>query len=102
MITRDILLALPVVALGWLAVLVGVGFVSKAAPAQIVVLPSEQVLTGLAPEVAIVDNGPLTVRLASDADGFVADLYRAGARLVLPAGLPGCSGRPEPQRVSAL
>lgn len=91
------LLALPLVALGWIATLAGVALVSDAAPARYVLLPPETLLSDL-PEASLVGAGRHWLVLASDQPGFTAALYQAGAVLVLPAGLEPCG----PKRRSGL
>ncbi|MCB1342550.1 MAG: hypothetical protein KDK24_16065 [Pseudooceanicola sp.] len=90
MTTRALwLLALPV---AWVALLAGVMRFTDAAPAAIVVLPSQEFLAQLPNHVAVLSRTALTVTLASDAPGLAPLLYRQGAWLVLPSGLAGCSG----------
>lgn len=80
---------------GWLGVLVAVGLLSDAAPAQVVVAPSARFMATLPEGVAIMDRGALSVTLESEAPNLALRLYAAGARLVLPAGLPGCLPLPK-------
>ncbi len=44
----------------------------------------------------LVDLPQVGVRVRGDHAGFVRDLYRQGAWLVLPARVGGCTGRPRP------
>lgn len=88
--TRRWLIALPVVAAGWIGVLAVVMRVGGAAPAALVIAPPAGLLAALPVGTAIVARGPFSVTLASDDRGFVAALYDLGAPLVLPAGLTGC------------
>ncbi len=90
MITRAILWTLAVL-IGWGGVLAGVMLFSDAAPAALVLLPGPDLLQQLPEGTAILSRTALTVTLISEAPGFAADLYRAGALLVLPAGLLGCA-----------
>lgn len=60
-----------------------------AAPAALVILPPKGLIAALPPGVAVVSAGPVSVTLRGG-DDLVADLYRLGAPLVLPAGLTGC------------
>ncbi|MBA4491061.1 hypothetical protein [Paracoccus sp. S1E-3] len=96
MTIRRLLLALAGMFAGWLAVLVVVGLFSDAAPAFVVVLPPEGLLTRLDPDVAVMAAGPFSLTLTSEQPGLARRLYRAGASLVLPAGLPGCLPLPRP------
>ena len=63
--------------------------VSGAAPAALLILPTEGMIKALPPGISIVSTGPYSVTLRGGA-GIVAALYAAGAPLVLPAGLTGC------------
>ena len=83
------LLALPVVLVAWVGVMALVMRVSDAAPAAVVPLPLARLMAALPDEAAIVDHGRVSVTFANR-PGLAADLYAAGARLVLPAGLTGC------------
>ncbi len=92
MIIRDLLLAIPVVIVGWLAVLVGVGFLTDVAPARVVVFPRAELLGDMPPEVAVTGASSVSLTLTSEAPDFARMLLRNGAWLALPAGLPGCAG----------
>ena len=81
--------AILAVAAGWVGVMAAVMLVSDAAPAAVVVLPSEDFLARM-PEGAILSRTAWTLTVQSDAPGLGLALYRAGATLVLPAGLTGC------------
>ncbi len=96
MTIRRLLLALAGMFAGWLAVLVLVGLFSDAAPAFVVVLPPGDLLGRLDPDIAIMAAGRFSVTLTSARPGLAWRLYRAGAPLVLPAGLPGCLPLPKP------
>lgn len=86
---RCILLALPVVAVAWLAILAGVMRLSGDAPSALVLWPSATLLAQLPEGAALTAISPYSVTLRGGPD-LVADLYASGARLVLPAGLAGC------------
>ena len=88
-----VILALPLVAMGWVATLAAVALLSDAAPARYVLLPPDTLLSDM-PDAALVGAGRLWLVLASDRPGFTAALYRAGAVLVLPAGLEPCGPKP--------
>lgn len=90
MTIRTVLIALPLLALGWLGVLLTVMLVSDAAPAAVVLFPPQDFLDRLPAGTAILAATPASVTLAGNAPDFAKALYRQGARLVLPAGLPGC------------
>ena len=83
------LTGLAFVFIGWIAVMALVMRMSDAAPAAVVLFPSEHLMSVLPADTAIlsmsrtaltVKNTPTTTRA----------LYTAGAWLVLPAGLTGC------------
>ncbi|MEM9433864.1 MAG: hypothetical protein AAGA12_08075 [Pseudomonadota bacterium] len=74
----------------WLGLLATVMATTGAAPAALVPLPSASFLAALPDDVAIVGRSALSVTLAGPSE-TVSDLYAAGAWLVLPAGLSGCS-----------
>ncbi len=86
---RRILLAMPVVATAWIAILAAVMRFSGDAPQALVLWPNAALLAGLPKGAAITAIGPHSVTLRGGPD-LVADLYASGARLVLPAGLASC------------
>lgn len=86
---KRLALALPIVLLGWVAVMTVVMRFSDAAPAAVVPLPSRAFLQALPADVAILDVTDVAVTFANRPN-LAAALYRAGARIVLPAGLTGC------------
>ena len=88
---RHLLLGVPLLLLGWLAVLALVLRLGGPAPAVLVVWPPEGFLGGLPPEVSVTSRNILGLT-AKGGPNLVADLYAAGAPLVLPAGLAGCLG----------
>lgn len=89
MIINRILLAVPLVFVGWIAVMALVMRFSDAAPAAVVPWPSKSFLHDLPAEAAIIDVNGMAVTFANRPD-LARDLYGAGAWLVLPAGLTGC------------
>lgn len=86
---RRVLWSLPVILIGWISVMAIVRRVSDAAPGAVVVLPSERLMRHLPDDAAILGINRIAVTLSNRPD-LAADLYRAGALLVLPAGLTGC------------
>lgn len=100
MTIKALVLGLIGMGLGWIIVLVAVGLFTDEAPAQVVILPSERLVANLPEDVAIMDRTALTLTLESDTPALARRLYASGARLVLPAGLPGCL--PLPERPPAL
>ncbi len=90
MTTRTWLLALGCVFAGWVATLASVMLLTDAAPGAIVLLPGDGFIANLPEGAAVVGSGGIWVAIRSDAPGLGRALYRAGGRLVLPAGLPGC------------
>ncbi len=83
------LIALPLVALGWIGTLALVMRLGGEAPAALVMFPPDGFIGTLPAGVSVVSAGPVSVTLRGDA-GLVATLYSLGAPLVLPAGLTGC------------
>lgn len=79
-------MVLALVGLGWLAVLAGGMFLPGAAPAALVLLPSPGLLDRL-PDAQFLTAGRFTMTIAGVDP---AEIYRQGAVLVLPAGLPLC------------
>lgn len=90
MITRAAL-GIAALAAAWLGLLAGVMVLTDAAPAAFVPFPSPAFFDALPEGAAIVGSNGFSVTLASADPGFAAALYRAGAWIVLPAGLKGCS-----------
>ncbi|WP_210528608.1 hypothetical protein [Rubellimicrobium arenae] len=87
----QLLLGLLLAGLGWIAVLALVLRLGGPAPAVLVVLPPPGFLQEVPPDVTITDRNALGL-VARGSRNLVAELYRAGAPLVLPAGLAGCLG----------
>ena len=83
-------LAVPIVLIGWIAVMAGVMRFSDAAPGALVILPPQDLVANLSIEAGILGRSALSVTLASRQPGLAESLYDAGAWLVLPAGLTGC------------
>lgn len=83
-------LAMFCVFVGWLITLLAVMVLSDAAPGAIVLWPSEDFVTRLPKGAAVAGGGGVWVAIRSEEPGLGEALYRAGGRLVLPAGLPGC------------
>lgn len=80
-----------VVLAGWIGILAGVTLLKDDAPAALVMFPTQDFLADMPSGVAILDATSISVTLASDDQDLALQLYRQGARLVLPAGLSGCS-----------
>jgi hypothetical protein len=91
---RTALLALPIVFLGWVAVMAGVMLVSDAAPAAVAILTADDFIARLPEDEVILSRGRFHVTIQSEAHAVGRRLYLAGARLVLPAGLTGCLPMP--------
>ncbi|GLT11533.1 hypothetical protein ACFQFQ_24520 [Sulfitobacter porphyrae] len=90
MTIRGILCAIPLVFTGWILTLITVSLLTDEAPAQVVLFPSASFMQSLSDDIAILGSNGWSVTLAAPRSGFAASLYRTGARIVLPAGLPGC------------
>lgn len=89
MTINRILLALPLVFAGWIAVMVLVMRFSSAAPAAVVVWPTKSFMHNLPVQAPVIDVNGLAVTFANRPE-LAKELYSAGAWLVLPAGLTGC------------
>ncbi|WP_254695382.1 hypothetical protein [Oceanicola sp. D3] len=89
-IIKRIALWAPLLFIAWVATMAFVMRFSDAAPAAVVMFPGEAFLAGLPEDAAVISASAATVTLKSDTPDFAARLYRAGALLVLPAGLTGC------------
>lgn len=89
-LVRSILLALPVLVFGWLAVLALVLRFGADAPAVFVPFPPETLLADLGDGVAVTGASTISLTLKSDRPDLVQAAYGAGAWLVLPAGLEAC------------
>ena len=92
------LLVLLAAGAGWLAVLAGGMLLPRAAPAALVILPHPQLLARL-PDARFLDAGRFSITIAGAPTGAI---YRAGAVLVLPAGLPLCVAPPAGARAGGL
>lgn len=89
MITRRVLLALPLAVAGWIGVLALVMRLGGDAPAALVILPPAGLVAALPDGASITALGPVSLTVKGGA-GLVPALYAAGALIVLPAGLTGC------------
>jgi len=95
--------AIALVAFGWLAVVVSLTFGSAPGKSMAIIGPPAQALAAVAKANGrILGSGDYITIARSDEAGFVAQLYAAGAMLVLDAEQAGgCSGLP-PKRVARL
>jgi hypothetical protein len=73
----------------WFTVMIAVTLLPNAAPAALVVFPSEQFIDALPSDFRIIDHSRISVTVASNQND-PASLYALGALIVLPAGLTGC------------
>ncbi|GAB1378751.1 hypothetical protein [Pararhodobacter aggregans] len=87
---RRLLLALPILLLGWIATLALVMRLGGEAPAAFVPFPPQGLLSALPGDVAVTGRSPVSLTLRSEAPDLTDRLYAAGAWLVLPAGLEAC------------
>lgn len=88
-------IALVCVAAGWLTTVLTVMVVSDAAPGAIVLWPAQDFVSKLPDGTAVMGGGGYWVAVRGETEGLGLALYRAGGRLVLPAGLPGCLPLPK-------
>ncbi len=96
--------AIALVVCGWLAIVVGLTFVSGPGKSMAIVGPPERALAAVvkANGRILASNDYVTIARSDDA-GFVARLYAAGALLVLDAEQAGgCSGLPPKRFTAAL
>ncbi len=91
MTIRSLICAAPVLVAAWLAVLSAMTFATDDAPGIVVLFPSQSFADNLPDGAALVGRTAFSLTLASDQTGFAAALFHSGARLILPAGLPGCA-----------
>lgn len=87
---KRLLLALPVVIVAWIGILALVMRLGGDAPAAFVPFPPSDFAAALPAEVAITGRSAISLTLRSEAENLPAQLYEAGAWLVLPAGLEAC------------
>lgn len=87
---KRLLIALPVLLLGWIAVLAVVMRIGGEAPGAFVPFPAASFIEALPEDVAITSRSAISVTVQSDTDDLTKRLYAAGAILVLPAGLDAC------------
>lgn len=99
MTIKQLFTALPFVILGWVGILSAVSFLTDAAPAYVVLFPNQTVITRLDKDMSILAANTFSMTIASDAPRIAERLYRAGAWLVLPAGLSGCD--PDPMHTAS-
>ena len=95
MTIRAVFMAAPFVLMGWIGVLTVVAFVNDGAPAYVVLFPSQIFLENIPESTSILSTSISSVTLTSDEAGFARSLYRNGAWLVLPSGLPSCLPQPK-------
>ena len=95
MTIRTWVLAVAGVAAGWLATIMTVMVATDAAPGAIVLWPNVEFVSNMPEGAAVVGGGAFWVAVRGDTENLGLSLYRAGGRLVLPAGLPGCLPLPK-------
>lgn len=75
---------------GWFGTMAGVMLVTDIAPAALAIVPDVRTLGRLSPDIKFVRSGRHVLVVSSTGSGYVRQLYRAGAWLVLPALKSGC------------
>lgn len=90
MTIRALFWAVPLVFSTWIGLLIAVSVLSDAAPAYVVLWPTESFVESLPKGIAILGVNGWSITLSSHQDQFARALYDLGGRVVLPAGLPGC------------
>lgn len=89
MTIKAMVLSLGGALIGWISVMIGVMYFTDAAPAAVVIFPSDRFLSDVG-AVSILSASAVSITLQSDAPEFAKTLYANGAWIVLPAGLVGC------------
>ena len=87
---KRLLWILPTVFLAWITILALVMRFGGDAPAAFVPFPPADFITALPPDIAITGRSRMSLTLRSETENLPQQLYRAGAWLVLPAGLEAC------------
>lgn len=85
---------------GWIGIMTLVMRFSDAAPAAVILFPSNAMLAALPDDLVILSDTSFTLTVKSDEPSLGRRLYNSGALLVLPAGLTGCL--PLPHRQSTV
>lgn len=87
---KRLLIAMPILLFGWIAVLAIVMRLGADAPGAFIPFPQETLLQGLPKDVAITNRSSISITVQGDGHDLTKRLYDAGAFIVLPAGLEGC------------
>ncbi len=89
---------------GWFGTMAGVMLFTDIAPAAVAIVPDVKSLGTISPDIKFVRSGRhvLVVSSARPGPGYVKQLYRAGAWLVLPALRSGCLDLTAVSRVVGL
>jgi hypothetical protein len=83
-------LSLTAVLVGWFGLQLLVMRFTDAAPGAVVLFPTQDFITQLPADVAVVGGGSNWLAIKSDRPNLGQSLNTSGAWIVLPAGLPGC------------
>ncbi|MEL6410998.1 MAG: hypothetical protein AAGK67_16515 [Pseudomonadota bacterium] len=95
MTIRHWIAAVVCVFFGWVGTLLSVMVLTDAAPGAIVLFPSENFISSLPDGAAVVGGGGTWIAVRANTPDLGLSLYKAGGRIVLPAGLPGCLPLPK-------
>ena len=90
MTIRSWALSIVLVLFGWISLQLGVMYFTDAAPSAVALFPSSGFIDQLPPQAAILGMGKQWIAISYDGPDLGKTLYKAGALVVLPAGLPGC------------
>ena len=84
------LLIVTAILMSWMAVVVFITYMLEPAPAALVISHDRHFLKRLPAHIRLLGSGSRLHRITSEQPGYVADLYNAGAILVLPVRRNGC------------
>lgn len=90
MTIRSWVLSFAIVIVGWFGLQISLALFTDAAPGAIALFPSDDFVAQLPKGVSVVGAGSRWIMVRSDDAQLGMNLYAAGARIVLPAGRPGC------------
>ena len=90
MTIRSWIISVAMVLVSWISLQLGVMYFTDSAPGAVALFPSDDFISRLPEDAAVVDIGNNWIAVSFDGANLGRKLYGAGAWIVLPAGLPGC------------